>query len=409
MQDQEFQGLLDDGYDIVFNSGPSPSLPTQQPSNPDDVPLTDELEAFRREMREQISRSKQDPIANPTPIPRNRADFINRVFNPDQIKFDMIVSALEKFSVDEKFVESFEVQYGDIHPKFRVGNLSEAIQLAKTNHKLLLIYLHHSSHELTLPFCLETLCTFAVKEYVDMNYEMWVGEIDSSVEAKTTSLFGTKEYPLFVVMGEDEGQFGLIKNIQGKLSLDEFMSPLMRTFDKYGVALREKRQKSLLETERNKESRRLRDLQEREYMESLEADRLKEFEKQNVMVDEDDDLELQAALELSKQLESENTTPAPEISIPIVRKRMEDLVAEPEKGPETCQLALRLPNGARLNRRFLQTSTIQDVVDYIEAASDIDAKFSLVMTYPRCVLADMEQTLASAGLFPQALIHVQLQ
>jgi len=90
------------------------------------------------------------------------------------------------------------------------------------------------------------------------------------------------------------------------------------------------------------------------------------------------------------------------------------LVAEPAEGANATRVAIRMPDGQRLQRRFGKECTLQHVVDFVES-SDPDiydgADFDLVSNYPRRVFgaAEREATLEELGLHPQAMLFTKEQ
>ena len=100
--------------------------------------------------------------------------------------------------------------------------------------------------------------------------------------------------------------------------------------------------------------------------------------------------ELEAALELSKTLDKEAN----------LKRKRESLQAEPPKGPEATKLRLQLPNGSKIDRRFLATSTLQDVRDFVDVYlgdNEIPIEsYSLSTTYPRRTYEDKAETLQDA-------------
>jgi len=72
---------------------------------------------------------------------------------------------------------------------------------------------------------------------------------------------------------------------------------------------------------------------------------------------------------------------------------------------------LRLPNGKRLERRFLGEEKVQVLFDFIDSTSEETGfelgSYSLAIP-PKRILTDRSITLKEAGLFPRALISIQL-
>lgn len=141
----------------------------------------------------------------------------------------------------------------------------------------------------------------------------------------------------------------------------------------------------------------LRLVQDQAYEEGLLQDRRlmerrEEEEEQNAM---------REALELSR-IEAEE-------------RHLRELTASvppepPAGGADVCALALRLPDGTRVQRRLLRSDTIgllrRVVAAQRSSGVSVPARFAIVMDYPRRRFDDDAQTLESAGMWPRAAINI---
>jgi membrane protein involved in colicin uptake len=106
------------------------------------------------------------------------------------------------------------------------------------------------------------------------------------------------------------------------------------------------------------EATRLREQQDREYREAMEADRLAQIRQREEAAAREkaeeearQAAELAAAVEMSKQLTREDT----------LRKLRATFSAhpEPEAGSNVAAVRFQLPSGKKLSRRFVKTDTVQ--------------------------------------------------
>ena len=151
----------------------------------------------------------------------------------------------------------------------------------------------------------------------------------------------------------------------------------------------------------------MRNEQDREYEEALEADRRRAEEakaKEAAEREAAEAQELEAAVELSRQLSHESD----------VQRKKDRLVEEPPAGPDSTNLRINLPAGGRLQRRFPRTAPVQAVRDFIDVTfSDqgVDiVNYNLTSNFPRCTFEagdDSKKSLEEAGLHPQAVLFVQ--
>lgn len=76
------------------------------------------------------------------------------------------------------------------------------------------------------------------------------------------------------------------------------------------------------------------------------------------------------------------------------------------------QVAVRLPSGERKERRFMNTTKVKALYDYIESLHSFESvTFLLISNFPRVVYGPdkFELTLNDAGLHPSASLFVQVQ
>lgn len=77
----------------------------------------------------------------------------------------------------------------------------------------------------------------------------------------------------------------------------------------------------------------------------------------------------------------------------------------------TLQVAFRLPNGERRERRFKSTTKLRALFDYVESVGTVGTEnFSLVSNFPRKVYGNdnLEVTIEEAGLHPSSSLFVQV-
>ena len=133
-------------------------------------------------------------------------------------------------------------------------------------------------------------------------------------------------------------------------------------------------------------------------------------------IDEDEALARAIAASLdepvAKRRSAEASTPAEDapMTMPAAPATPAELPREPaadEAG--AMQLALRLPNGTRVMRRFLATDTAAGVAAVASAAGFDMQRHVLTSGFPPRELSPREATLAALGVGDKALINVQPQ
>ena len=98
------------------------------------------------------------------------------------------------------FLESFEQQYGTVHPFFYACRFTEALKLAEQDHKFLFVYLHSPEHPFTQSFCRETLCSEVVTQFLDVNFACWGGLADRGDGLQMVSTLRPSSFPCCAVI-----------------------------------------------------------------------------------------------------------------------------------------------------------------------------------------------------------------
>mmetsp|Transcript_10579 Transcript_10579/g.24649 ORF Transcript_10579/g.24649 Transcript_10579/m.24649 type:complete len:214 (+) Transcript_10579:2-643(+) len=160
--------------------------------------------------------------------------------------------------------------------------------------------------------------------------------------------------------------------------------------------------------QRRQDSQQLRQEQNLEFERALQADREREAKEQaeRLRLEHAEDearskAELEAALELSEKLDKEAS----------LKRKRDRLGAEPPAGTDTTKLRIMLPNGSKIDRKFLASGTIEAVRDFIDVHLGDNGipieTYSLSTNYPKRTFENDSITLTDAGLHPQSVLYVQ--
>ncbi|EGC34815.1 hypothetical protein DICPUDRAFT_152924 [Dictyostelium purpureum] len=122
--------------------------------------------------------------------------------------------------------------------------------------------------------------------------------------------------------------------------------------------------------------------QDLEYLESLELDKMIEKEK-----------------ELKKQRE-EQTKKERRDRIDNLRNNLKE---EPANG---IKILIKLPSGMSVQRKFLISEKIQDIVDYIDSKDELKVSYYLSTNYPKAVYKDLNQTLEESNITSPTTLYI---
>ena len=168
------------------------------------------------------------------------------------------------------------------------------------------------------------------------------------------------------------------------IQLDDFLNAVYKSLEKIGMKKNyDKSYDNLTDGEILE--------RQREEIENLENDELKQKEIENKVN------------EIQKEIE----TKANEIK--------KEVVDEPSKDdPDSTIICFRYPDGEkRIDRRFLKSHKIQNLYDFVtslgkEIYTEEDSNsFSLYQAFPPKKYENMENTLEEEGLFPNAIIQIK--
>jgi FAS-associated factor 2 len=303
------------------------------------------------------------------------------------------------------FVRNFEGQYGPTHPAFVEGSYTEAVRRARNEFKFLILYLHSGLHTNTPAFCRTTLTSEALVEYVNDNFLIWGGDLAYSEPFRVSFMVGATTFPFLCVLSNADGNVELLERIEGPIGPEELMGRLTNVLENQGPRLIAARSAN----EQREMDRLIREEQDLAYQESLLADqekeeRVREEERQRGE-------EERRAREEERRVREEAERKAAHRKNELDKKRAR-LPSEPREGERSCSIAVRLPDGSRLTRRFRPSDTVRTIYDFVDVNESADlalGSYDLCTNYPRKVLPEDDVTIEAAGLTEtQVLLFAQV-
>lgn len=301
------------------------------------------------------------------------------------------------------FIRNFELEYGPSHPAFIEGSYTEAVRRARNEFKFLIIYLHSSLHSNTPAFCRTTLTSEALVEYINDNFLIWGGDLRYAEPFRVSYMVGATTFPFFCVLTNVDGNVELLERIEGPIGPEELMGRLTNVLENRGPELVVARTAH----EEREMDRLIRQEQDMAYEESLRADQEKEErarEEERQRLEEE-----RQVLEEERRVREEAERKAIHRQNELDRKRSR-LPSEPREGERAYTIAIRLPDGSRLTRRFRVSDTIRSIYDFVDVNEPAGLElgsYHLVTNYPRQAHPENDVTIEEAGLEAQALLFVQ--
>uniref|UniRef100_A0A6Q2ZBX0 UBX domain-containing protein n=1 Tax=Esox lucius TaxID=8010 RepID=A0A6Q2ZBX0_ESOLU len=285
------------------------------------------------------------------------------------------------------FTAEFSTRYGECHPVFFIGSLEAAAQEAfygkARDRKLLAIYLHNDESVLSNVFCSQMMCAESIVSYLSQNFIAWAWDVTreankarlltmctrhfGSVVAQTIRTYKTDQFPLLLIVMGKRTSNEVLNVIQGNTTVDELMMRLMGAMEIFTA-----QQQEDIKDEDEREAREMvKREQDEAYQLSLEADRKKREAQEREQAEQ---LRLQ---QIQKEADDEKEA---------IRLSLEHaLPPEPaeEGGELISKLRIRTPSGEFLVRRFLGSTKLQVLFDFVASKGYPLDDFKLLTTFPR--------------------------
>ncbi|XP_064927466.1 FAS-associated factor 1 isoform X4 [Columba livia] len=312
-----------------------------------------------------------------------------------------------------QFTAEFSSRYGDCHPVYFIGSLEAAFQEAfygkARDRKLLAIYLHHDESVLTNVFCSQMLCAESIVSYLSQNFITWAWDMTKeanrarfltmctrhfgSVVAQTVRTQKTDQFPLFLIIMGKRSSNEVLNVIQGNTTVDELMMRLMAAMEIFSA----QQQEDIKDEDEREARENVKREQDEAYRISLEADRAKREAQER---------------EMAEQFRLEQIRKEQEEEREAIRLSLEQsLPPEPkeESTESVSKLRIRTPSGEFFERRFLASSKLQVVFDFVASKGYPWEEYKLLGTFPRrdVTQLDPNKSLLEVKLYPQETLFLE--
>ncbi|CAG2112805.1 unnamed protein product [Medioppia subpectinata] len=272
-----------------------------------------------------------------------------------------------------RFRAEFELKYGSTHPDFFVGTYNQAVDAAKRELRFLLVYLHCESHEDTDQFCRSVIISQRFIDFLTQhNVIFWASSVNYTEGYSVSQQLRESTYPFVALIALKNNRMTVVRKLEAITHLEPLLAQLNASV--------EHNRSSLLQELREREERNmnqlLRQQQDIDYEQSLAVDRERERLRleEKARLDAEEEAKRRVELEASERLER------------MLRLReylVGELPAEPEPNdPNATHIVIKLPNGPRLERRFLKTECIKYLYYFVYCNKDAPLKFAIRTNFP---------------------------
>ncbi|CAD7080011.1 unnamed protein product [Hermetia illucens] len=293
------------------------------------------------------------------------------------------------------FIQSYSEKYPQ-HPVFYQGTYAQALSDAKRELRFLLVYLHSdaSKNADVHSFCSQTLSDSSVVEYINRNMLLWGCDISSPEGYRVSHSINARAYPIMVLIGLRANKMIIMGRMEGDCTPEELLRRLRMVVTDNEVWLSQARSERLESNLRQS----LRQQQDEAYEESLRADEEKERRKRQ---EREELMRIQREEEERIRAEQEKKDEIARLKVELASR----VPSEPPHGaPNAISVVFKLPSGARIERRFLTTDSLQDVYNYIFCHPASPDTFEITTNFPKRVLHSNDST-GSRTLIEVGLKH----
>ena len=275
------------------------------------------------------------------------------------------------------FREAFDEEFGSDHPNFHPGSYSQALDEAKKDLRFLVVFLHSTQQQESKNFCADVLCSEQFRQFVDRhNILVWGVSVESGEGWRVSAAMRDPVTPFIAVIVLRQSRMVIVGRQEGFMEAEDLVEKFERVIgenEAYVVAARADREERLL----NQEIRRQ---QDEAFQETLAADREKDRKKK------------EEAEKLQREKEEEERAIREEQEkIERIRRLKVELVTEvPEEPaaehPEAVRLLIKLPDGQRLERRFVKSQSLKALYYFVFCHPESPDEFDITTNFPRKVL-----------------------
>ncbi|KAF5840766.1 ubiquitin-related domain-containing protein [Dunaliella salina] len=317
------------------------------------------------------------------------------------------------------FIQLFREKYGERHPPFVPLGVKQASLQARAEYRFLFVYLHSSEHQDTDFFCRNVLCSPELLDLLSQQFVCWGGDVRRSDAYTLSTSLGATTFPFTALLSlGPDNKVSLVSAAQGCAVLQPGLlhAVLTTAIADHGALLVAQR----ADVQEREVNRRLVDEQNAEYEASLEADRVRDLQRQQERQRQEEEQRARGEAEERARSQQEAAEQRRrEQAAAIVRRREEKraiLPPVPPPGsaspgcPPPLLVRVRLPDGSNAQRSFPPGSTLGTVYDFVDSLDSTNYwKYNLVSSYPRRVYGHDSFGLAldALGLGTQVALFVQ--
>lgn len=316
------------------------------------------------------------------------------------------------------FQRALTTSYGQdlTWPRFHEGTFASALTAARQDLKLLVVYLHSDIARHSQEFVTQVLCSEAVRNMLDENFVLWGGDVARLESHQVSQMIHARRFPsLTALLPVSVEEIRVIQRVDGQVQPDGAVAMLHACMDEMDTH----RTELMARQEQHHEDRQLRQDQDTEYEEALAMDRQRAEERRK-----EEEARREADREAREKAEAEaaiiKRSETEKFELETRRKAAAQKMTEAGVGEDcTARIALRLPAGQRVDRKFRPTDTLEAVYAWADCLVHlpeneakglvVPMKFVLKNSYPAKLLVEKDKTVQELQLAGASILLQEVE
>lgn len=271
----------------------------------------------------------------------------------------------------EQYINNFRESYGTVHPAFFRGTLDQALERGKQELRFVLVYLHSPTERDIDAFCSTVLATPTFKDFIDNeNLLFWSCCVNYPDGYRASQILRPNSYPHFSLYGIKQHRMVKLRVVEGPTKLIKLVKSIKSALDDNVYSFISAR----LEREERSMSTIIRAQQDAAFEESLKVDQEKERKRK-------EEADKKANEERAKKEKEDCELRRKEKILEMKSTLLEKIPSEPHSA-DSIRIMFKLPNGSRLDRRFLKSSPVKYLYYYVFCHEPHLINFKLRTNFP---------------------------
>lgn len=312
----------------------------------------------------------------------------------------------------EKECENLKDQLPEQHPELFVGNFLEAIEKCKREFKYLTVYVHSEYHESSPEFVKNVFANQTVIELLNRHAIIYGCNVNLPNGNRLSDKLRVATYPALMIFVPIQFMPNAISNNLNKSVFVGGMFPLIETYNNLDVEnvislvseVFEKHsswiEAARIEYLQRQQNRILLEQQDEEYNKSLQIDLEREKKRKEKVEVESRKREEEEEKRREEEEEEEKREEEKKKREEKRKKAILDLKEEPENDGtnDVVEITFRTLESNRVKRRFYKKDRISSLYEFSRTFESTPYRFSIVKSYPRVILKEMNQTIEEADI-----------